>query len=392
MMKFLKIFVFAGLIFGNTFSLLAQLNPAEINGRTGQSLRYAMPILTVANDSRAAAMGDVGVATSPDANSQHWNPAKFAFIDSDMGFSISYTPWLNSLASDMSLNYLTGYKRLDNKQAISASLMFFTLGNITFTDDNGETIKPFSPYEFAIDGSYIRKLSDMFSSSISFRYIHSNLAGNMSQENINMSVGHSVAADIGMFYSQPLKIDKNDANIAAGLSISNLGDKMSYSSAESFLPTNLRLGSAFTYDMDSYNQISFAIDFNKLLVPTPPHYDQDGIMIGGMDPNVGVMRGLFQSFYDAPGGFNEELREVAYSAGVEYMYYQQFAVRCGYFHEDLHKGNRKYFTFGAGLKYNVFTLDFSYLVPTSASVDNPLKNTMRFTLTFDFDAYKKQRN
>lgn len=368
-----------------SYGLNAQLNPNELNGRNEQSLKYAMPILTVSPDSRASGMGDVGVATTPDVNSQHWNPAKYVFTESDMGFSVSYTPWLSNLANDMNLGYLSGYKKLDDKQSVSASFMFFTLGNITFTDDNGNTIAPYNPNEFAIDGAYSRKLSDLFSGSIAFRFIRSNLTGSTIS---SMSAGNSVAADVSFFYTQKIKIENNPANIAAGISISNLGDKMSYSNEESFLPTNLRIGSAFNYSMDDFNTIEFALDVNKLLIPTPPTYDIDGNIIAGYPSNVTVLEGLMQSFYDAPGGFSEELRELTYSLGVEYTYYKQFSARAGFFYEDTYKGNRKYFTFGAGLKYNVFTLDFAYLIPT-AGKSNPLANTVRFSLLFDFEAYKK---
>lgn len=370
-----------------SLTVKAQILPGEINGRDGQPLKYAMPILTVSPDSRASGMGDVGVATSPDANSQHWNPAKFVFIENNMGMSISYTPWLSNLTDDMNLSYISGYKKLDNKQSISFSFMFFSLGSMEFRDENNLPIASFNPNEFSLDAAYSRKLSDYIAGSITFRYIYSNLTGTLVE---TMSTGHSVAADISMFYSQPIKIQNNNSNIAAGLSISNLGDKMAYSNEESFLPTNLRLGSAFTYEMDTYNDIAFALDFNKLLVPTTPIYDNDGLIVDGFNPNVNVLQGLFQSFYDAPGGFSEEIAEVTISAGVEYKYYKQFAARLGYFHEDTYKGNRKYFTFGAGLKYNVFTLDFSYLVPTAGNT-NPLANTMRFSLTFDFDEYKKAK-
>jgi hypothetical protein len=266
----------------------------------------------------------------------------------------------------------------------------------------GNSLGNYRPSEFAFDLTYSRKLSDVFSGAIAARYINSNLTQGQIVGGQESHAGQSIAADVAFYYQKPVKIDNMKGNMAFGVNISNLGAKISYTETteRDFIPTNLRVGSALTLNIDDYNKVSFLLDFNKLLVPTPPVYDLDSldnplygpdgkrIILAGKDPNVGIVTGLFQSFSDAPGGFEEELREITYSIGTEYWYDNQFAIRAGYFHESKYKGNRQYFTLGAGLKYNVFGLDFAYLIPTEQR--NPLQNTLRFTLTFDFDAFKQQ--
>jgi hypothetical protein len=354
------------------------------------TITTAVPFLLISPDSKAGAMGDVGVATTPDANSMHWNPAKLAFVDDDMGFSMSYVPWLRALVPDINLSYLAGYRKLNDNEAIGLELRYFSLGDITFTDILGTTIGQYKPSEFALGTSYSRKLSDNFSLAISGRYIYSNLTGGQSAGGIPTVAGQSIAADISGYYTNPIRLRGKDFDLAIGGNISNIGSKISYTetAVQDFIPINLRLGTALGTEFDDYNKISFAFDVNKLLVPTPPVYDNEGEITIGQDPNVSVVSGVFQSFGDAPGGFSEEMREINYSMGTEYWYANQFAIRAGYFFEHDTKGGRKFFTFGSGVKYNVFALDFSYLINASRAINgnNPLANTMRFTLVFDFGA------
>ncbi len=356
------------------------------------TITTAVPFLLIAPDSRSGAMGDVGVATSPDANSMHWNPAKLAFTSEDIGASISYVPWLRALVPDINLSYITGYKKLDDNQAVGLEMRYFSLGDITFTDIVGTTIGQYRPHEFALGGSYARKLSDQFSLAISGRYIYSNLTGGQSAGGIETVAGQSIASDLAGFYTKPVRMGGQDIDLAVGLNISNIGSKVSYTetSIRDFIPINMRLGTALGADIDDYNKISLAIDMNKLLVPTPPITD-NGEIVSGKDSDVGVVSGIFQSFGDAPGGYKEEFREINYSVGSEYWYNDQFAIRAGYFFEHDTKGGRKFFTFGSGVKYSAFILDFSYLVnaSTDAGATNPLANTMRFSMTWNFGAMKE---
>jgi hypothetical protein len=356
------------------------------------TITTAVPFLLISPDSKAGAMGDVGVATTPDANSIHWNPAKLAFVEDDMGFSMSYVPWLRALVPDINLSYLAGYRKLNDNEAIGLELRYFSLGDITFTDILGTTIGQYKPSEFALGTSYSRKLSDNFSLAISGRYIYSNLTGGQSAGGIPTVAGQSIAADISGYYTKPIRLGGRDVDLAIGGNISNIGSKISYTetSVQDFIPINLRLGTAIGTEFDDYNKMSFAFDINKLLVPTPPIYE-DGEIVVGEEPDVSVVSGIFQSFSDAPGGFGEEMREINYSIGTEYWYANQFAIRAGYFFEHDTKGGRKFFTFGSGVKYNVFALDFSYLINASRSINgnNPLANTMRFTLVFDFGAMEE---
>jgi len=319
------------------------------------AITTAVPFLLIAPDSRSGSMGDIGVATSPDGSSQHWNAAKYAFIDSKMGFTVSYSPWLRQLTSDIGLSYITGYYKINDMSAISGSLRYFSLGEINFKDKFGIDQGTYSPNEFAIDAAYIRKLGDHLSGSVTLRYVNSNLIG------------------------------KTKGNVAFGAQMSNVGNKISYSEGleTDFLPMNFRFGPSVMVELDEYNQLTFSVDINKLLVPTPPVYDDNGEITDGMDPDRSVGNAIFTSWYDAPGGFTEEMHEFYIGSGIEYAYDQKFFVRGGYFYEHATKGNRKYFTLGAGFKYNVFTLDFSYLIPTTQR--NPLENTLRFTLIFNFD-------
>ena len=343
-------------------------------------------------DSRAGGMGDLGVATSPDANSMYWNPAKYSMIDDEFGVSISYTPWLQALIPDISLTYLSLYKKLKSNGVFATSLRYFSLGNITFTDISGETLREFQPNEFSFDASYSMLFSKNFSGAIALRYIYSNLTGGIYSNNVETHPGHAVAGDISLYYTKDMKTSDMNSNMSFGMNISNIGNKISYTdnSESNFLPTNLRLGGTYSLEFDDFNKLTFGMDFNKLLIPTPPIYDGNGTepenIIAGMDPNVSVPVGMWQSFYDAPGGGKEELREINIATGLEYWYNQKFALRTGYFYEHETKGNRKYFTVGVGLKLNVFQLDFAYLITTQQR--NPLENTVRFSLLFNLKSFK----
>ncbi len=366
---------------------------------TINTITTAVPFLMIAPDARAGAMGDAGVSSSADVYSMHWNPAKYAFIEEDMGFGISYSPWLKKLVSDINLYNVSFFKRIDNEQVIAASLVYFSLGDITFTDQNNYEIGTFRPNEFSLDVAYSRKLSENFSASVAARFIYSDLTQGQSVAGNQTNAGTSIAADVSMFYRKDVQFSRLDGLFAFGLNISNIGSKISYSNngQKNFLPTNLRFGPSLTLEIDRYSTLSFMLDFNKLLVPTPPVYettengqqvigpDNKPVILSGKDPDVSVISGIFQSFFDAPGGFSEEMKEFTYSFGMEYWYDKQFAVRAGYFHESQMKGNRKYFTLGFGLKYNVFGLDVAYLVPTEQQ--NPLENTLRFSLIFNFESY-----
>jgi hypothetical protein len=348
-------------------------------------------------------MGDVGAATSPDVNSMHWNPAKYAFIENSGGISISYSPWLKNLVNDINLAYLSFYKKLDKQQTIAASLLYFSLGEIEFRDELGNSIRPGKPNEFSLDVAYSRLFSDKFSGGIAFRYIRSDLSTGIEVSDVATKAGQAFAADASVYYNDKITLAGKDSKLAFGMNISNIGTKITYTSDldKDFIPINLRLGGALTMNLDDYNAFTFAADINKLLVPTRPVYwtdvnGQDSIVNNkkvvryGKDPEVSVVKGIFQSFYDSPDGFNEELREITYSLGLEYWYRKQFAIRGGYFHENEYKGNRKYFTAGIGLKLNVLEFDFSYLIPTYAN--HPLANTLRFSIAFNFDAFNKMNN
>ena len=372
---------------------------AQYNQLLGQdpinAITTAVPFLAIAPDSRGGSMGDIGVSTSPDANAQYWNPAKFPFIEHDLGFSLSYSPWLRQLVDDISLAYLSGYYKINKMSVVSASLRYFTLGEIQFTDKVGNDLGTAKPNEFSIDATYSRLLGENFSAAVGLRYIRSDLTNGQFVNGAKTESGQSVAADVAVYYQKDIELFKTEGVFAFGVNISNIGTKISYSETleRDFIPTNLRFGPSLTLKLDKYNTIMVAVDINKLLVPTPPVYavdsagfpipDGDGWKIEkGMDPNRSVVNALYSSFYDAPGGFTEEMHEFYIGSGVEYAYDEKFFIRGGYFYEHATKGNRKYFTLGAGFKYNVFAIDLSYLIPTTQK--NPLEHTLRFTLLFNF--------
>ena len=356
--------------------------------------------LSIAPDARGAAMGDIGAATDPDINSQYWNPSKYAFAYSQGAIGLSYTPWLRKLVNDIFLGSLAGYWKIGSQdnQAISASLRYFSLGEVNTSTSGGGTGQSLNPYEMAFDLGYSRKLSEKFSMGVTFRYIFSDLGFSDSYAGDQSKGASAFAADIsGYFTTYPI-IGRNECQWSWGWNISNIGTKVSYNNGENpaFLPTNLRLGTTFTFPLADYHNLSLSLDFNKLLVPTRPREsDYDDTPEGQVEylnaledwQNMSPITGIFKSFSDAPGGFKEELREINYSIGAEYSYNQQFFLRAGYYHESQFKGNRQYFGIGAGFSLNVVRLDASYMMATAQT--SPLDQTLRFTLTFDMDGLRE---
>lgn len=361
---------------------------------TARPITTAVPFLNISPDSRAGAMGDVGVATSPDVYSAHWNPAKYVFMEKDYSVALSYTPWLRKLVDDMYIVSIPGYMRLRKEDAIHMSFTYFNLGKIDFTDAQGNAYYQFNPRELAVSGGYSRLLSDYMSVSVSLKYIYSNLAGNFASTDgsTQSKPANSVAGDVGLFWNKEMTLGTMNTKFAWGAAITNFGAKVAYTSnsQNDFIPTNLRVGAAYTLDLDLYNKLTFTVDANKLMVPSPPIYYQNSkgtdstvngtkVIYKGKDPNRSLLSGTFGSFTDAPGGAAEEFREIMWSFGTEYWYADIFALRAGYFHESQYKGNRQYFTFGFGLKFyeGLAGLDFSYLV--SGRQNNPLEGTLRFS-------------
>ena len=371
----------------------------NLNAQTTKPINVvttAVPFLRISPDARAGGMGDLGIATIPDANSSFWNQAKIPFAVSKAGIGVTYTPWLKGLdLNDVYLASLAGYYRLDDQQAISASLRYFSLGNIQFTDALGNDLQQYRPREFAFDAGYSRKLSTKLALGIALRYINSSLATG-TYNGSTYKAGSSVAADLSVFHDGTAG-KTTGSGLNWGVVLSNLGAKISYTNdatQKDYIPANLGIGVAYVKQIDATNKITFAVDINKLLVPTPPTLSTttggsgttaDSVALSNYH-SQGVVSSWFKSFGDAPGGFAEEIREVTVAGGVEYMYNNQFALRGGYFYEDATKGNRKYFTLGAGLNYNMFGLNFSYLIPSQNGINrNPLSNTLRFSLVFNLD-------
>ena len=347
----------------------------------------AVPFLRISPDARTGGMGDLSVATSPDANSGFYNLAKIPFNTSQAGVGVTYTPWLKDLGlNDVYLASLAGYYKFggNQDQAINASVRYFSLGNIQFTDNLGNDLNSFRPKEFGIDVGYSRKLSDKVGIGVGLKYIYSNLAGGAATNGSNYKAGTAVAGDLGFYYE-----GKNEIGTgwAFGVALTNLGSKIAYTDnadQKDFIPANLGFGTTYTKVFDEQNKISFGVDVNKLLVPTPPEEGNQAALDDYR--KQGVVGSWFSSFSDAPGGASEEIKEFQFSIGSEYWYNNQFALRAGYFWEDATKGNRKYFTMGIGIKYNIFGLNFSYLIPSGSGVNrNPLSNTLRFSLLFDLD-------
>jgi hypothetical protein len=394
-----KIIAAVGIL--GTISMTAQISSQQLGGQTINPITTAVPFLLISPDSKQGAMGDVGAATDPDVNSIHWNGSKLAFVDKQFGVGVTATPWLRRLVPDIWLYYLSGYGKINENQTVGASLRYFTLGNIDLTDATGVYTGSFKPNEFAVDVSFSQKLSRNFSLGIATRFINSSI----SRVFFNGSSGNAAstfAVDLSAYYrSQQFKLGDKKAMATGGLAFTNIGAKIKYSNDQNFIPMNMRLGGGLTTYIDDYNSFSFYLDFNKLLVPTPPVYKFDSagkividpatgkrVIDKGKDPNVSVTEGIFQSFYDAPGGFREELDEVNISTGIEYNYNNIFFGRAGYFYEPKTKGSRQFFTFGAGIKLKVVTIDGSFLVPTL--LQNPLQNTFRFSLSFYFDSVNKR--
>jgi hypothetical protein len=410
-LKKLSLLVLASQTIGFAFAQTKTISTRDLqNGQN--SISTAVPFLGISPDARAAGLGDAGAALPDDVNAMHWNLAKAPFNTKNGAVAISYTPWLRNLVPDISLSYLTAYYKLDKRSAIAGSLRYFSLGQIQFTDIYGAPNGNFNPSELALDLGYATKLNDKFSLGVAFRYIYSNLAGGFNQSQTPIDPGISYAGDISAYYrNNTVFKDKStgkkyNINYGFGGVISNIGSKLTYTSAqyENFIPINLRLGGYANVDIDEFNSIALLFDANKLLVPTNPYYKRNStntadsidpvtrrpIIDGkGMDPNVPVVQGMIQSFYDAPDGFSEELSEINISTGLEYWYNKQFALRGGYFHEPRTKGNRQYATFGVGIRYTVFGLDVAYIWPFQQR--HPLENTLRFTLTFDFDAFVEKK-
>lgn len=387
------------------FMLLAslaqgQVNPAQTHGGVLNTIKTAVSFLTIAPDARSAGMGDLGVASGADVSSQHWNVAKYAFAEARGGFGLNFTPWLRNLIPDINLAYLSGYYRINEKNVLSSSFRYFSLGEITFATIHGSTRGTYSPVEFALDAGYARLFTDHLSGGIVFRYIHSNLTGGMSTASGEETFpGTSIAADLGLYYQNDFPMGHDKVQWALGLNISNIGTPISYTkdASKTPIPTNLRMGGRIGYHIREKHAISLLADVNKLLVPTSPAYGEDSItgelfVIRGKEPPQSVVAGMFQSFNDAPGVqlqdgsysvFKEEMHEISYSFGLEYNFNQLLFIRTGYFHEHSTKGNRQYLTTGLGLKNSLFGLDVAFLYPTNGQ-DSPLAKTFRITFTAEF--------
>ncbi len=367
----------------------------DIKGNEFNPITTGVTSMSITPDARGASMGDLGVATDPDVNSQFWNPSKYAFAYSGAGVSLSYTPWLRKIVNDIFLANLSGYWKIgsSDNQAVSASLRYFSLGEISNTDDQGNKLSTVNPFEMSVDVGYSRKLSEKFSMGVALRYIYSDLGySDMSLQ--DQSGGASAfAADISGYFTTYPVIGRNECQWSWGWNISNIGSKVSYNGGNdpAFLPTNLRLGTAFTFPLADYHNLTLSVDANKLLVPTKPRladYENQQAYEEALQKwkDESSISGIFKSFHDAPGGFKEELREITYSIGAEYAYNQQFFLRAGYYHENKYKGNRQYFGLGAGFALNVLRLDAAYMIATAQN--SPLDQTLRFTLSFDMDGLK----
>ncbi|TWI99932.1 hypothetical protein JN11_02348 [Mucilaginibacter frigoritolerans] len=355
-----------------------------------------VPFLNLTPDSRSGAMGEAGVAISPDVNANYWNPSKLAFLTNDNDVSLSYSPWLRSLVPDISLSYLSYAHKIDDRNSIGASLRYFNYGSVALTDASANSLGTYTPSEFQINGSFARKFGDELSLGLTAGFIHSSFTSSAGSTGQTGSPGNAVSAGVSLFYTKQTQEFGDDAIFSFGTNISNIGSKISYSAdgTKYFLPTNLKIGVANTWNLDDYNQVTLTVDFNKLLTPTPPVRDGSGNIISGKDDNISVPSGIFSSFSDAPGGFSSELHEITISPGFEYWYNQLFAIRAGYFYENAnnpdnpYKGGSHYLTLGAGFKYNDYNFDFSYIAASQQS--SPLANTIRFTLIANFGGESNQ--
>lgn len=393
-------FQLGGVILGLTLSSIQLVNAQCYQGEDGRyynldgtpctnTVVSAVPFLRIISDARSGAMGDAGIAVSADPNAMHFNASKLVFSDQSLGLAATYTPWLRSIGlNDVYLAYLTGFKKINDLQTVGFGLRYFSLGSIQFTDPNGTPLNTGRPNEFELSGAYARKLSEKLSAAVTGKFIYSNLAaGNIVNGEV-IEPGIAGAADFSMTYKTPIKVSKGESDLTIGLAITNIGSKITYTNSlfRDFLPANFGLGGAWTINFDTHNSLTFTTDINKMLVPTPCQgLDCDQDRDGRADyKDVSPVNAIFSSWTDAPEGLSEEIKEFTYSVGTEYWYDKQFAVRAGYFSEHRQKGNRKFFTVGLGLKYNLFGLNFSYLVPTT-SRRNPLDNTLRFSMLFNFN-------
>jgi len=388
-MKKFKLFtqtLIYGLSCGFCVNAVAQTAGAgtNTNGSSTSAITTAVPFLTISPDSRSGAMGDAGAAISPDVNATYWNPAKLAYLENSSNMAVSYDPWLRNIVPDVYLAYLSFAGKLDERGSIGASLRYFNMGSIELYDIHQNPLGVFKPNEFSLDVSYARKFGDNFSLGLTGRYIHSDLTNGSVVEGQQTKAANDFAADVSLYIKNPTRQFGKDALFAFGVDISNIGPKLSYTAngQQFFLPTNLKIGVANTWFLDESNEVTLALDINKLLVPTPPVRDANGNVISGKDDNRSVVSGIFGSFSDAPGGLGEEFKEISFSPAFEYTYNKQFSLRSGYFYENPDKGNRQYFTLGAGIKYSEFKFDFSYLI--AAQDQSPLANTLRFTLHYNF--------
>lgn len=358
------------------------------NGSSSNAISTAVPFLNIAPDARSSALGDAGVALDQDANATYWNPAKMAFNDKTSQVSISYSPWLRRITPNAHLAYLSYSQQLDQHNTLGLSLRYFNLGTADLFDNEQNATGIFRPYELSVDASLARQFGENFSMALSLRYIYSALTSGLLVQGQQNKPGTAIATDISLFYKTPTQQFGKDAVFALGLNISNIGTKISYTDAgqKFFLPTNLRIGATNIWYLDQSSQLKLSLDFNKLLVPTPPLRDNEGNVLLGKEDNRSIVAGIFGSFSDAPNGFNEEMQEINYNAGFEYSYNNQFALRTGYFHESPNKGNRQYLTLGGGFRYNKLTIDFSYLLANQQK--SPLANTLRFSLSYSFGENK----
>ncbi|TKC13005.1 type IX secretion system outer membrane channel protein PorV [Pedobacter polaris] len=356
----------------------------QTNGSQSNNIITAVPFLLITPDARTGSMGEAAVAVQPDVNAMGNNPSKLAFLEMPYGFSASYSPWLKNLVPDINLAYISGFYKLNDQSAIGGSLRYFSLGQIQLTDINKNDLGIYSPSEFSFDATYSKRFGNEFSLGTTGRFIYSNLTSGQFSAGQQTKAGKAFAVDVSAYYRKQTVMFNKDAIISAGANFSNIGTKLGYVDGvqKQFLPTNMKIGGASTFIIDDYNQFTFALDFNKLMVPTQPIRDSNGDIISGRDPNRSIPAGIFGSFSDAPGGFSEELKEVSIAVGAEYWYNQQFAMRAGYFYEAPEKGDRRYLTLGAGLKYNIFNIDFAYLLADPQK--SPLANTLRFSLIFNF--------
>tara|TARA_B100000925_G_scaffold109228_1_gene80608 strand:+ start:892 stop:2091 length:1200 start_codon:yes stop_codon:yes gene_type:complete len=391
MIRYLAFFIFLNV---PVFSQSTILSGQDTSRRP---IITAVPFLLISPDSRGSAMGETGVATSPDVNSVHWNNAKLAFIDKKYGFGMSYVPWLGKIVDDMSVSYLSGFYKLDQVQTVGLSMKYFDLGEIQLTDNQGLSLGVENPKELSTAFTYSRKLTNDLSIGGSARYIWSNLTGSISNYS-DAKAGNSFSVDLGVYYNKEISLVNRTSELSFGSHISNIGGKITYGSSKSldFIPVNLRVGTSLKTFLDQYNSITLAIDLNKLMVPSPPIYEVDingnyvidpttnqAKILKGKNPNRSVLSGIFSSFSDAPDGFSEEIKEITISTGLEYWYREIFSLRGGYFLENMDKGGRKFLTLGLGIKYNNLGVDFSYL--STPQNDHPLAETMRFSLSFLFD-------